>query len=982
LTRRDITRFVAYCLVLGQVAFTASCHQTIDGGGGSGSTASGSVVAGILGSNDLGEAVYGLYHSHLQGETDPNVRAAEVSALEGHHADFVQAVNDIANARSLANGLQTAQSLFGLVDDGTLPGLAQDVSQLLSLLQQDQAAQAAILQLLQTPSTPAVIPADDFLALLGRLVNYDQTAQLWSATADLVNQNPQLVQNVLSLASRRLEAATPIASTGTLATAAQSLSAALLDPAQLRAQQSFGSPEWIVALDDRGNPQVSTDPSTNTFIAPFVDDGTGHAKVDGNGNFVDASGAPIAIAPFGPSNTAGYDGQGRAVSGSGLLEFAYLDAKSTILGLGLKLGGDLLRDDAHEHLDNVLEAALGPQKSDGSYNDGPVPDLAYGGLQLLAPDESLEMIRALATLLANDPGRAERLLVALGHAIDDIQSAQQASAQAGGLGSLSLSDPKVVQLTDDILPMVDDVFTSPAAGGASTGRVLIGVLQGLSTSAPGWPSELAPLFIMHRIQPAAPVDYSHDAVYTDSSGSQVDNRSSIHQLLDLLATADGCQVPLLNESLAQLIMDTMAGLTPQTVANLTSLVTAMPGFLQNLLCAGVSNDMSALDDLAKSGSLDALLPIAKAFKDQGQTELLVKLLVRVDQSYSATMRPIEPDVEKFLTSGAVDELAALLGETTTIQDPTTGRSLADIVASGAAAFVNQHSSNVVDRHGNKVPSLAYLLLDPLRALDSTLRNANASQDLTTLASSLEKIALARTTDPTTGQEVLANGCTVPFAQKVLEAFVDSVPADAATRQSDLTTAEQSIATFVLSSDMGTLMTLGRTILNASSRPLIDAALVNLLTPNTNDPQDIFGAVVKLAAIVLEHVKTRTASLGASPQAVADLENFLGQALDPSKTFVQDAINAVSKLLEADQGQTILNVQRAALNPPPGSTVPPAAVLVHVIEDVQTAASQAGGGSGPISAQDFSDAIATAIAWIDDQQHGLGFIFSVIKNRQK
>ena len=67
-----------------------------------------------------------------------------------------------------------------------------------------------------------------------------------------------------------------------------------------------------------------------------------------------------------------------------------------------------------------------------------------------------------------------------------------------------------------------------------------------------------------------------------------------------------------------------------------------------MACSGLSNDIQALDALAKSGALDAFLPIAKAFKDRGDTALLVRLLVRLSQGYDATIRPYEPDLALFL----------------------------------------------------------------------------------------------------------------------------------------------------------------------------------------------------------------------------------------------------------------------------------------------------------------------------------------------
>lgn len=984
-------RSIATLLVFGQISLLASCHETIDGVGNSANQ--NSLIAGVLGTNDLGAAMFILYRNRVAAQPDPAVRTAELAALDARRTDFVQAVNDIINAKSAGGGLQTAQTVFALVDDGTLPQMADDAASTLELLQQDPAAQQAIVTLLQSATAAATaknsqIPIDDLIALLARLDNYPDVAKLWGATADIINQNPQLVTNLLQLGSSKLQAAQPPSATTTnlVAGIISGLEGTLLDPAQLRSGQSFGAPEWVVRLDSRGYALVATDPATGTLVAPFVDSGNGLAAVDAQGNFIDASGAPISIVPFGTPGTPGFDAQGRALTPSGQLAFVFFDAKETTLALELKLAGDLLRANADQHGMNVLAAALGPQKPDGTYADGPVGDLAYGGLELLAQDDTPRLLNALATLLQTDPARAERLLLAVSRAVDKIKAARSASAQAGGLASVPLSDPRMVQLTDDLLPLVDEIFTVPAAGGPSTARVLFDTLNTLTTQVPDWPARVAPLAIMHRIQPAVAVDYSHAATYVDANGNTVDNRSSVHQLLDLLAKADGCTIPFTSTSMAEFILSSMASLSPATVTTLTSLVSSIPGFLINIACPNLSNDIGSLDDLAKTGSLDALLPIAKAFKDKGEIKLLVKILVRVNQSYASTLRGTEPDTNRILASGAVEELCGLIGESTTITDPASGKRLADILADSTANLVDQHSSNVSNRHGQRVPSLAYLLLLPLRDLDARLRAANVTQDLSALGDAFVTVILARTADPNTGQEVLANGCVLPFLTKALSVAASTVPVDPAQRRSLATQAESSVTTFVTSKDMGSLVNLGQTILNASSRPLIDAAIVNLLTPNASVPDDIFGAVVKLLAIELQSLVATSSTIStATAQALVDLEHFAGKAIDPSRPVVQDFINGITKLLLADKGMTLLNVQRAAFNVSPSSGKAPAAVLIHIFQAVSTAGAQANGSTGPapaLSLADLQDMIQKAITAIRDQKGVVHELFDLIRHRKK
>ncbi len=190
-------------------------------------------------------------------------------------------------------------------------------------------------------------------------------------------------------------------------------------PAEVAAQPRT---EHVARLDDRGVPVVAKD-AQGKLLAPFTDDGQGRARIDGLGRPVDAAGKPIDLPPFDDAKKPGRDGFGRAVTAGGALQYVYFDAKKTHLALGLKVLGDHLRRDAHVNALAVIEAALGPARPDRSHDpDGPLVDLVHGGLELLAPDEAPKLLRALAALLANDPSRAERVVVELSRAGDQIRA--------------------------------------------------------------------------------------------------------------------------------------------------------------------------------------------------------------------------------------------------------------------------------------------------------------------------------------------------------------------------------------------------------------------------------------------------------------------------------------------------------------------------------------------------------------------------------
>lgn len=979
--RRHALPLVCYLLALVQATVGIGCGQDRIQGGGVGAS---STVAGVLASHDLGEVAFQLYRERVAAEAPGAPRDARLAALDARRADFVAAINDVVNVRTLQGVGQTADALYALIDDGTLPTLTDRFSDLLEQLEQDPRAIDGVLRLLRQQKD--AIPVDVLIALLGRMFNYDETGELWTAAAQLIDENdgrdaagnpngePTLVPDLLRLVSERLAryaASGQSGQAGRLGQALEQMGRALTEEAAIRGTIDFGAPEWVVRIDRRGRPQVATNPATGRLYPPFEDgDGDGLADVDPAGRFVDAQGQPISIPTFGRPGDPGYDGSGRATAGSGDLLYVYVDAKRTLLALYFKLFGDALARDVDRNACLVLEAALGPVQADGTYGqDNPVADLSWAALEQLEPDCAPTALRATAALLEQDPARAEQLIVRVARAIEACRQAKQSSPNA----SLRLSDPRMVQLMDDMLPLADDLCETRGQG-TSTARTLIDTLAQLRHRAPDFAHQVAPLFVMRQVEREAAPDADRNAIdearslrvdYALPAG--LDNRSAVQQLLDLLARADGCT--LFGESLAVRIIDIMADQSPQTVGSLVTLVQAVPGFMTNLVCSGISQDIAALDALARSGALDAFLPLAKTFKDRGDTRLLVQLLVRLQRDYAQTVRPFEQDLALILESGAVDELMVVVDEARTVTDPVSGQSVADALARAVEQLVDDDLT-LVDRRGRQVRSRAQMLLQPLFELDRRLGAAGRDAEAGALVSELLQLFLARTT--VNGQEVLQNGSLIPLAAKSLRLFADALPQDAATRAAEVDRGQQAVSELLTSKDPATVLTLLRVIDAAPSKALIRRGLVNLLTPNRPTGHDIFGAAARLAVIVLQSPP----DLG----ALDDLAPFLSRVLDPASPLVPDAVRAFERLLTADRGQTVLNLLRAALNPAPGELDPPALVLVQVVQEVEDAGGAAGGAALDRAA--VTAFLGDLIGFLRDDQRGLGYIYELIRNRQR
>lgn len=984
---RHAPALLCYLLALCQLGWTAGCGDSISGSGGGGGQSS--TVAGVLASQDIGLVVFNVYREQLAAEPQGAPRDARLAALDARRTDFIDAVNDIVNVRTLQGVAATADAIYALVDDGTLPLLSRHVAGAIDLLLQDAQAQDALVQLLGSPAARTPIPPSVVLELLGRMFNYPETEQLWTATAQLIAENdgvdangqpngePTLVKDLLTFGSdalRRAGSAQPGPTANRLLSALSPLGKSLVEPATVRGTFDLGPPAWVVRVDDRGLPRVATDPATGRVFAPFEDaNQDGLADADARGRFIDRAGAVIDRPAFGKPGAPGFDADGRALAGASPV-YVYVDAKKTVLGLHLQVVGELLAKDLDQHGLNVLLAALGPRQADGSYGrDNPVIDLGWGAMGLLEPDASPKALRAAASLLKRDPVLAERIAVAAARAHDALKRTTARSSFAAS----RLSDPRVVQLIDDLLPLCDDLLEAPSRGGRPTGQVVLDTFAQLKGRAPDFGAQLAPLLTHERVEREATPDADRNGI-DEARSTRVDfarapgtdNRSAIHQLLDLLARADGCQ--LFGKSMAVWTIELMAGLSPQTVGSLASMLQSLPGFLTNLFCSGVSNDLAALDSLAKSGALDGLLPLAKAFVDAGESELLVKLLVRAQRSYAQTVRGIEPDVAEFLAQGGLDELQTLLTLAQQVRDPVTNATVSDCLAEQIAQLVDDDAT-IVDRAGNRVPTRAHLLLRPIVALDRRVVAANAQADFTALVDGLFSVVVARET--VNGQELLRNGSLIPLAGEVMEALEQGVPADRAQRLSEVAQARTALVDALASKDVGTVIQLVQTIERSPSKTLIRRGIVNLLTPNRTAAHDIFGSVARVLVSLLQ---APTGSVSTSTlQALAP---FLAKVVDPASPLLPDVIEAFEHMLTADQGKTVLNVIRAALNPAPGEVDSPAAVLLAIVQEVQAAGGNSGGQALDRAA--LAKNLQGVATFIRDDEAGLAYIFELIRDRQR
>jgi len=238
----------------------------------------------------------------------------------------------------------------------------------------------------------------------------------------------------------------------------------------------LGSPNTTIPLvrrDERGVAEVAT--VNNQLQAPFVDmDGDGLADVDAAGQFVDASGQPLAVpTPFAlppgedPVTWPYHDTENRPLdSDGGNLLYTYVDLDKTVL-TALARDSVKLFDPQKGTAFDLLRGAsalMGPRvMATKTYEDGETLD--YRGYDL-TQSALLDMLYGYTTLL-RDPNIYSTLLLARTIIVDHQDAASELAeavikAARKGDAHPEAQIPTDAPLWDDMIPVLRRIAAKPA----------------------------------------------------------------------------------------------------------------------------------------------------------------------------------------------------------------------------------------------------------------------------------------------------------------------------------------------------------------------------------------------------------------------------------------------------------------------------------------------------------------------------------------
>ena len=887
----------------------------------------------------LGELVFEILRDQLEvaDECSPEL----VSELDSHRDDFVTSF-DYAISEDVVDELPDllGGTIVPIVRSEDLPALTDAIAETLALLISDELDpdRLALHSLANIADTRTVLEGSHAIRLVAELLADPTLEDKIHALAGLALEDDgadQAIDSILDIAARQLSDDEPSACSG--------IEIGPVEENLLRTEgywddPALGSPAYAARADDNGNPRVRVNSLTGALYAPFVDgDGDGVADVDARGRPVDGDGAPIALDAFARGDD-GRDSHGRLTGPDGDFVFDYYDAKRTTLSHTLQLGHDALAAGVHHDVADLANAVLGDQVpcSDGTdtcrhYPDGDhvLADTVYLLGEVARPAKVRALIESLALIVRDEPELAEDLFVAIGQLVAAMEGSD-----------LELTDPALMDIAIEIMPLVSGIFEKDAAGGESTARLLFDVIHEMGDTARDFPDELLLVtrysdLVKAEQCSADPPDVTRSTIVNYSEPrwmGETDNRSTLEQGLELLANIDCGSVPLTGgKSVAHVVLDLMADQSPDTVCGLIDLLMGVldvlpgasefivSGALDLLGCDGslVFRDIQAVDTLAKSGSLDFLLPLAAIFKERGQLPLLLELIHFVrddlvkdedeDPTTQSVIRRALPPIIDVLETDAPDVIFDLLDLLVTVEAVDGEGTLADTMVD---------SIEVLARDGVEVrtrtrtvgdTSLVVQLLYPIREMMVKLNEAEAQESLCDIMSFATGY-LTRTRMEA-GELRLEHRNLIPLMAVLLQTASDALDLPREDYLCYVDELQQGGVEALTGRDFATLVRLLDLLRSSEHGPILEEWIVSLLNANPGpDDPDVYGPLVQVGSEVLD-----------SPIEGDDLTNvlsFLGHAADARRNDAADLIQIVDQLFITDEDDAIQQIVSNLIEPGP------------------------------------------------------------------
>ena len=568
----------------------------------------------------------------------------------------------------------------------------------------------------------------------------------------------------------------------------------------------------------------------------------------------------------------------------------------------------------------------------------------------------------------------------------------------------------------DLMPLFADVFERDNTTGESTARLLLDVVFEFGQVARDLPQRLWPTLAYVRLAKnqdercsdalpnlehpdSHPVDFSKERTYVDRDGSLVDNRSGLEQVVELFTDADTCYLGVFDKTISELLIDLLADRSEETVCNLIDTVldilgAAIVGDLSEWVvvawlnlkgCEGQSiwDGLQSLDTLAKSGLLDAFLPIASAFKSRAQLRTLLDIIhvigddLQKDQSGSraSTVRRALPMLVNILKSDAFESFIDLNDLLVGVVAVDHSGTLADVVVD-SFEWVTDDRKPIQTRQGPKSDtSHALEMLSAYRAIAQRLQY---SQALTALERIFQHLFGYLAEDPNAREPRLLERRLAPVLRNLLAYAGDVFDLPIAERNCLFDTLQSRLEDFLTGPELATSVRLMNIYSDFSASDTFDSLGVRLLAPQTaHDVQHGYAPLIKLGSALIQ-----TPDREIKTQALLD---YLAKVLVDENLDAASLLSTLDQLLDHDSERVLIQILEGLISPSPhldGKT--PVELFADLFVDLLSYQELDGCieiSRAPWSVKETEDAILAIVRFLTDPEYGLGAIYEIILNRK-
>jgi hypothetical protein len=954
----------------------------------------------------LGEEIFRLFHRDFEREDS---RRADGFMLAKD--PFVSAIDHLFPPPELGHTQDFLVGLLPLYDDATLPLVTERLSGTFERLALDPQALDSMSALMHRTGYVDLAHEE---ALIRRIAGHPKYRDLIEAAIELLLAHDGLdgsggLDPTESDALRRLQAALAEDLASIEITEDDQRGIVLLADLLLsedpRLSEGPASPS-IVARDARGIARIGT--SGGAIPPPFVDtDADGLADVDALGRFVDASGRPIDVPPYGAAGVR--DASGRALAATGAPLYAYVDLERTILAGLLRDGRSLADRDVPMKAVRSLDAILGDRTPEGTYPaESPIHDLLHAAGQTANLRELPDVLELVRVLLEDHEATTGWVLLET-EAQLDVADRHAVALQPGST------------FFDDLMGWIRKVLREPGLAEA--------IIEALEDPTFDDLEESTVRMMRHRKARVTEDDVANGTVFTvpvNRADPDVRGNQSLHQrLLHLMYDTKGAEyepeligIPLgfifriedlaefyilsiIGEAEVPALVSTLTGLSQRpTPEELARFINQDQTFGNPIGHEGIEvkeNDGDTLFAATESGLIDVLRPLIQIFHDRGQLRLIFELFEilhlhwasvegRDFQAQDASaprysklsgIARYEPLlIETFEEVRVLDSVRRLLVETKPLR-LASGRPGRDVLLALVRKILekdgdlrNRDGDRQVIMDGQRITPLSPF--DLLRASFSDLDRVTRRDPTLDREWSEVKDALTETffdierTGPESG--ALAHRRSVPILLAVLSFAEDRArrhPNDAALSAWITGDAFRPIEDGLASKELPALIDLLYAIEADERFANATADLADELV----DEQRGFGDLLVVLGDGLEASKDASVAAG--------FLRFLGRELDPSNDLLFRTATLTTRSLELDSEKFLLEVIRRGIEPRPDG-----GLFAYGITSAVRQANRANPvDPGPMSPEDLRRVSVAVAEYLVDDRHGMEKFYTLVRNRK-